>query len=124
MLFRSASFSTFYGKNLHSFNEFGKGRRFNSVFDVAAGATAYTKDDGSTGSAAFDGTNEQILVAIDRARDPLIRLVATDSESGSEFSLVADDQFYSKRQNKMGFYGGLEEGRMVVDVRGLCGLIS
>jgi len=49
--------------------------------------------------------------------------VATDSESGSEFTLESDDQFYAKRARKVGFYGGLEEGRMVVDVKPLIGLI-
>ena len=46
----------------------------------------------------------------------MIRAVATDSESGDEFSLVADDQFVT-RQSKIGYYGSLEEGRMIIDDR-------
>jgi len=52
----------------------------------------------------------------------LIRAVATDAESGSEFTLAADDQ-YSVRQQKIGYYGSLEEGRMVIDNRVLTGII-
>ena len=52
----------------------------------------------------------------------MIRAVATDSDSGEEFSLVADDQF-ATRQSKIGYYGSLEEGRMIIDDRVLLGLI-
>ena len=52
---------------------------------------------------------------------PLFRAVALDSESGSEFTLLADDQ-YSVRQQKIGYYGSLEEGRMVLDNRVLTGI--
>jgi hypothetical protein len=48
--------------------------------------------------------------------------VAVDSETGSDFNLVADDQF-SIRQQRIGYYGALEEGRMVLDNRALVGLI-
>ena len=51
-----------------------------------------------------------------------MRVVATDSESGSEMTLLADDQ-YSVRQNKIGYYGAIEEGRVVLDNRVLCGVI-
>lgn len=123
-LFNSADIATFYGKTLHVFNEFGKNQRFNTVFDTAAGSTTYAQADGTTGAAAFDGATEEIIVGIDRARDPLLRLIATDSDTGSEFSLVADDQFYTKRAKKVGWYGSLEEGRLVVGTRALVGLIS
>jgi len=52
----------------------------------------------------------------------MIRAVATDSESGSEFDLVVDDQFVSRSQ-KIGYYGSLEEGRMLLDDRVLTGII-
>jgi len=51
----------------------------------------------------------------------LIRAVATDSESGGEFTLLADDQ-YSIRQNKIGYFGSVEEGRVVLDNRVLVGV--
>ena len=80
-------------------------------------------DNGSTtASSAFAGATEEIIVGIDRTRDAFVRAIAVDSETGSEFNLVADDQF-SNRQQRIGYYGALEEGRMVLDDRALVGLI-
>ena len=120
-LFRNAGVNSFMGLNILEFNEMGKGEKFNTIFDTAAGSTAYVKLDNS-GSGAFDGAAEQIVVGVDRSRDSLMRVVATDSESGSEMTLLADDQ-YSVRQNKIGYYGAIEEGRVVLDNRVLCGVI-
>ena len=119
-LYRNAGISSFMGLNILEYNEMGEGQKFNTLFDTAAAATAYTKWDG-TDSGAFAATDE-IVVGIDRTRDSLIRAVATDGESGSEFTLLADDQ-YSIRQNKIGYFGSVEEGRVVLDNRVLCGVI-
>ena len=96
-------------------------QKFNTLFGTAAGSTAYTKYDG-TAVGAFDGTTDEIVVGVDRSRDSLIRAVATDADSGSEFTLLADDQ-YSIRQNKIGYFGSVEEGRVVLDNRVLMGVI-
>jgi hypothetical protein len=108
------------GLNILEYNEMGEDQKFNTLFDTAAGRTSYTRWDGTDG-AVFDGDDE-IVVGIDRTRDSLIRAVATDAESGSEFTLLADDQ-YSIRQNKIGYFGSVEEGRVVLDNRVLCGVI-
>jgi hypothetical protein len=102
-------------------NELGRGQRFNTIFDTVAGNTQYTNTAGTVTS-AFDGTNEEIIIGLDRGRESLIRAVAVDSENGSEFSLTADDQ-YSVRQKKIGYFGSMEEGRMVLDTRALVGKI-
>ena len=120
-LFNGGGVSSFYGVNLMVFNEFGLTRKFNTIFDTVADTTAYTKADGSA-SNAFDGTKDELILGINRNRESLIRAIAVDSETGSEFSLVADDQ-YSIRQNKIGYFGSLEEGRMVLDNRALFGKI-
>jgi hypothetical protein len=51
--------------------------------------------------------------------------IASDSETGSTLDLQADNQFNNigRGQDKIGYYGGMEEGRLVLDVRGLVGLI-
>jgi hypothetical protein len=124
-LFNGAGVPSFYGVNLLIFNEFGVGRKFNDIFDTVASSTTYAKADGSGGAAfegATSGTRDELLLGINRNRESLIRAVATDSESGAEFSLIADDQ-YSIRQNKIGYFGSLEEGRMVLDTRALFGKI-
>jgi len=119
-LYRNAGISSFMGLNILEYNEMGEDQKFNTLFDTAAGSTSYTRWDGSD-TAVFDGDDE-IVVGIDRTRDSLIRAVATDAENNSEFTLIADDQ-YSIRQNKIGYFGSVEEGRVVLDNRVLCGVI-
>lgn len=120
-IYNSAGIPEFYGVSIMEINELGRNQRFNTIFDNVAGATTYTNTAGTTTS-AFDGALEEIVIGIDRGRESLIRAVATDSDTGSEFSLIADDQ-YSIRQNKIGYFGSLEEGRMVLDTRALVGKI-
>ena len=47
--------------------------------------------------------------------------VARNSETGGTFTALPDDQ-YAQRQDKVGFYGGLEEGRVLLDARAIVGL--
>jgi len=125
-IFSQSGLPEFYGVSIMEILELGIGKRFNTIFDTVAGATAYAdhysiQSYGGTAT-AFNGATEEIIVGIDRSRDSLIRAVAVDSDTGSEFNLTADDQ-YTLRQGKIGYYGGLEEGRMVLDNRALVGLI-
>ncbi len=126
-MFTQAGIPDFMGVSIMEILELGVGRKFNTVFDVLAGATAFADHyniNAYSGTAtAFDGAAEEILIGLDRSRDSLIRLVALDADSGSEFSLQADDQYIGTRNSKIGFYGSLEEGRVVLDNRALCGLI-
>jgi len=110
----------FYGISIMEINELGVGQKFNTIFDTIADSTSYAKADG-TGGAVFGATDE-ILIGLDRGRDSLVKAVAVDEENGSEFQLTADDQ-YSIRQNKIGWFGGIEEGRMVLDNRALAGVV-
>lgn len=114
---------SFYGISLMEVNELGVGQKFNTIFDTVAGSSTYAKADGTTGDAEFDGAADEILVGLDRGREALVKAIAVDEENGSEFQLTADDQ-YSIRQNKIGWFGGLEEGRMVLDNRALLGIIA
>tara|TARA_B100001989_G_scaffold253355_1_gene240372 strand:- start:6577 stop:7710 length:1134 start_codon:yes stop_codon:yes gene_type:complete len=128
-IFNSAGIPEFYGVSIQEYNEMGDGQKWNTTFDVAAGNTTYDEHYVTGGSARQFGLDasgnavaEQIIVGVDLSRESMIRAVATDSESGDEFSLVADDQFVT-RQSKIGYYGSLEEGRMIIDDRVLLGLI-
>jgi len=114
-IYNSAGIPEFYGVSIMEMNELGAGQKFNTVFNgVKSNATnTYT----------FDAATQEIIIGLDRSRESLIRAVATDSENGSEFSLTADDQ-YSIRQSKIGYFGSLEEGRMVLDNRALVGVIA
>ena len=124
-VFSSAGIPEFYGVSIQEYNEMGNGQKWNTIFDTAAGTTTYDDNYAASGGGdrAFGSSgSEQILVGVDLSRESMIRAVATDSESGDEFSLVADDQFVT-RQSKVGYYGSLEEGRMIIDDRVLLGLI-
>jgi hypothetical protein len=112
-IFNSAGIPEFYGVSIMEMNELGVDQKFNTVFDHVS-SIAYP---------AFSGNAQEIIIGLDRSRESLVRAVATDADSGSEFSLTADDQ-YSIRQNKIGYFGSLEEGRMVLDNRALVGIIA
>lgn len=120
-IYNSAGIPEFYGVSIMEINELGRNQRFNSVFDAVAGNTSFSNV-GSSVSGEFNGANEEIIIGLDRSRDSLVRAVAVDSENGSEFSLTADDT-YTTRQQKIGYYGSMEEGRMVLDTRALVGKI-
>ena len=110
-VFSSGGVGDLYGIGLMELNELGRSRKFTKLFNEFY----------STASPAF-GVNDDLVIGIDRSRESLIRAVATDAESGAEFNLIADDQ-YSNRQQKLGWFGSIEEGRMVVDNRVLTGVI-
>ena len=113
--YRAAGAPEFYGINVIELNEFGTGQKFNALF----GGSDYLGDDGSDN---FTASTDELVLGIDRSRESLIRSVAIDSENGGEFNLIADDQ-YSIRQNKIGYFGSLEEGRIVLDDRALVGCV-
>ena len=113
--YRAAGAPEFYGINVIELNEFGDGQKFNGLF----GGSDYQ---GTEGSASFTAASDQLVLGIDRSRESLIRPVAIDSENGGEFNLIADDQ-YSIRQNKIGYFGSPEEGRIVLDDRALVGCV-
>ncbi len=121
-VWQSSGITEFFGINIMEVLELGVGKRYNEVFDTVAGTIDYLDNGSTTASSAFDATGEEIIIGLDRSRDALVRAIAVDSDTGSEFNLVADDQF-SIRQQRIGYYGALEEGRMVLDNRALVGLI-
>jgi hypothetical protein len=102
-IYQNAGIPEFYGISIMEINELGAGQKFTNVWNGLGGA----------------GTD--LVIGLDLSRESLFRAVALDSETGSEFTLLADDQ-YSIRQQKIGYYGSLEEGRMILDDRVLTGI--
>lgn len=117
-IYSNAGIPEFYGVSIMELQEMGKGQRFNKVFDTL---DSYADRAGS--ATAFVDASHEIVLGLDRGKESLLRAVALDSETGSEFSLLADDQ-YSVRQSKIGYYGSLEEGRMILDSRVLFGIVA
>ena len=116
-LYNNAGASELYGIAITELNELGTGQRFNTVFD-----TLDTGNFFGQAAAAFASANDEVILGIDRGRDSLMRAVSVASDSNSELRLIADDQ-YSVRQNKIGYYGVIEEGRVVLDSRAVTGII-
>jgi len=116
-VYNNAGLPEFYGVSIMEILELGANKKFTNVFGTAAGTTDY----GASGDGQWD-SGDDLVIGIDRSRESLIRAVAVDEESGGEFNLIADDQ-YSIRQQKIGYFGSLEEGRMVLDNRALIGTI-
>ena len=102
-IYQNAGIPEFYGISIMEINELGADQKFTKVWTGLGGA------------------GDDLVIGLDRSRESLFRAVALDSETGSEFTLLADDQ-YSIRQQKIGYYGSLEEGRMILDDRVLTGI--
>lgn len=121
-MFNNAGIPEFYGVSVMEINEMGVGQKFNDIFDTLAGSTNF--DNPHAGNTQQFQATDELVIGVDlvKGRDAMLRAVAVDQDSNSEFNLVADDQ-YSVRQKKIGYYGSLEEGRMVVDNRVLFGVI-
>ena len=119
-LFSAAGLPSFYGINIMEINQMGIDQTFNKLFAAvvtAEGATVV--GGGNTGT--FSQADDEIVIGIDRSKDALIRPVVVGEGSPSELQVLVDDQF-SVRQNKIGYYGKVEEGRICIDDRALIGL--
>jgi len=118
-IWSNAGASSFYGINFVQMNEFGDGKKYNTLFN------SFTSAQNVPGpvSGNWSGVADQVLVGIDNRRGAFVRPVARDAEAGSTFTAEVDDQWNLKRIDKMGWYGSLEEGRVVIDSRAICGLV-
>jgi len=112
-IYRSAGLPNVYGINLIQVNELGVGYKYNTIFDAYDAGRTY---DGTT----FNGSSKEIVVGIDAGMSSLVRPVQV--EGNAQFIAEEDDQFV-RRQRKVGFYGWVNEGRLVLDDRALCGII-
>lgn len=121
-IYESAGIPNFYGVNILEINELGVGYKYNELFKAYAGSNAY-QGFGGSGTEAFDKADQELAIGVDRSgKNSLVRPVAVDAETGSQFSAEPDDQF-SRRSGKVGWFGGVNEGRVVTDDRKLSGLI-
>lgn len=121
--FGKAGVPAIYGVGLHVLNEFGVGKSYNSLFD-----SFYTA---SGPQPAFNGASQQLVLGADLSQSAFVRAVASeptsdfDVDSPAEYGTVVvqvDDQFVN-RQEQVGWYGRLEEGRVVLDNKALVGVV-
>ncbi len=124
-VFRNSGMASIYGVNLNELVELGVGKKYNKLFDTLAGSDEFFLADGSTSNAVFTEANDELIVGLDNSRGSFVRPIARNGETGSTFTALPDEQFnmYGGRVEKTGFYGHLEEGRLVLDARSIVGLI-
>lgn len=120
-IYRNAGASEIFGKTLHELNELGKNAKYNVLFELVAGSKQFSKADTSSPS-SFASATDDLVVGVDLSREAFLRPVATESESGGQVIVLSDDQFVA-RQDRMGFYAKLEEGRVCIDHRAAFGVI-
>lgn len=120
-IFNSAGVETLFNVALHELNELGAGYKFNLLFQAMAGANQYSTYAGS-GTATFNGSSSDLIIGLDANKENAFRPVEIKADSGSQFSLVPDDQFLMRSQ-KLGWWGAVTEGRVIVDIRNSIGLI-
>jgi len=120
-LYSGAGLPSFYGINIIEILEMGISQRFNEIFGAVVTAEGATVIGGGN-AGTFAKADDEVLIGVDRSRDVLLRPVVLDEGSTGELSVLVDDQF-SVRQNKIGYYGKIEEGRVCIDDRALCGII-
>ncbi len=107
-MYRTAGFGNLFGVNIVDLYEFGSGQKYNTLYtSTVCGGTL--------------SAGQQIMVGVDRSVEAFVRPVARNSETGGTFTALPDDQ-YAMRQDKVGFYGGVEEGRVLLDARAIVGL--
>jgi hypothetical protein len=123
-IFNAAGMTDIWGVTLHELLELGIDRKYNVLFDQIANANGrvFSQPDGVSAANVFDSSSDQILIGLDRSRRSFIRTLAVNAETGGSFNLRPDDQFLA-RSGKVGFYGGLEEGRVALDARAVAGII-
>lgn len=94
--------------------EFGVGQAYNAIFD-----SGYT----SSGSdPTFNSASQELILGIDLSLDAGVQMTATDSDRTSELQVQEDDQF-TARSGRIGWFGGLETGFAWMDNKALTGII-
>ena len=121
-LYSAAGLPSFYGINIMEINEMGVNQRYNKLFDAILTSEGLTPD-GPASTGNWTQTTDEILIGVDRSKDALIRPTVVGEGSPSEFQVLVDDQF-SVRQNKIGYYGKVEEGRICINNKALIGLVA
>ena len=124
-IYRGAGTEEIYGITINELLELGKNQRYNDLFsNVFNSAADLASDvDGYYNAGGFASASQELIVAVDGTRDAFVRPVARQAESGGQFVVLPDDQFYAARQDKTGFYGFVEEGRVCLDARAVGGIV-
>lgn len=109
-LFNGGGVASFYGMGLHEMQELGVAKRYVTKFKEYADAASVT----------FNSADD-LMLAVNMGNSGLIRPVEVNAETNAQVRLVPDDQ-YASRQERIGFYGKIEEARLGFNNRGVAGI--
>jgi hypothetical protein len=116
-IWNSAGAKELWGVVFHQQNEFGVNKKYVQLFSTWAQASI------AHSASTFDATDDEILVGFDLSKDAFIKNVAASADTGAEFVSESDDQFYAKRQDKMGMFGSQECGFTATDSRKVVAIV-
>ena len=120
-VFNSAGMQEIYGVNIVELNELGVGQKYNTLFDEFDSGNIAPHGSTAGTAIAFAGGTHELCVGVDNSKGAFVRAIAQDSDTGDTFTTSPDDQF-TQRNERIGFYGSLEEGRVCIDARAVVGL--
>ena len=120
-IFNQAGMQEIYGVNIVELAEFGIGQKYNTLFDEFDSGNIAPHASTAGTAIAFAGGTHEIAVGLDNSKGAFVRAISVDADTGDTFTTVPDDQF-TQRNERMGFYGSLEEGRVCIDARAIVGL--
>jgi len=122
-IFNQAGMQEIYGVNIVELNELGLSQKYNTLFKHFAGTNVIGPHSTAGRAAALGATTaDEVLVGVDNSRGAFIRAISQDADTGDTFTTAPDDQF-TQRNERIGFYGSLEEGRVCIDARAIVGLV-
>ena len=119
-IWNQGGMQSIFGINIVELLELGDGEKYNVLFDSFTGGQSFPGSNGGAWQSA-----DQILVAVDNTRGALLRPVeVSEQDNSSTFVVEADTQWngFGPRVEKIGWYGHLVEGRLLIDARALCGI--
>lgn len=122
-IYRGSGTEEIYGITIHELLELGLNQRYNTLFGTLWNSASAPSGDTDGFYGTFTTAADELILAVDATRDAFVRPVARQAESGGTFTVLPDDQFYAARQDKTGFYGFVEEGRVCLDARAVGGII-
>lgn len=91
--------------------EMGVGGAYGAIFDAAY-----------SGTPAYNNAADELVLGVDLSVAASVQLTATDSDTGNSVVFEDDDQ-WSKRSGKVGWFGGYETGFANVDSKVFTGLV-
>ena len=122
-IFNSAGMQEIYGVNIVELNEFGTSQKYNDLFKEFAGTNVIGPTAAGWSADALGASSaDEVLVGVDNSKGAFVRALAQDADTGDTFTTAPDDQF-TQRNERIGFYGSLEEGRVCIDARAIVGLV-